>query len=660
MGDSSIAKPEKMSGKNGFHTQESPNKQTDGLGSLDLENSHHSTVNINIIEQVHISKTYTYQYIGEASTVESVPRPTTEVDRSSDDILDLKSLLADFDESKMTKSHSVVDPMALTRATGPLADRYKCDEMPMEELVAIDPEAYKSTIINRYKIRITRLETDMSKRDSAIHSQMIKLQALRQKKASSRGKILQLIIKLQEDTKKKAKQDAARDNSEDVLTQMDPMRATVGTTTDGEQAFYRYYGNPFQSTMSTLFPSGQQSFQPNTRREDYTTINHFRRTQQTDQFNVSEMQSAFRREKNQIQNQPGGGERPDSPLTACIRKSEQKKHGSRARDRARTEEIPKVEIKLPPMTDEQRKDYDRKMYWKTLLKKKTYSNLLEHTIELGKVAEVGVGKKVREIVEKQARGKIWKAVVTIDAVTAEKEVRYKQISRDKAKEIEISQNLMEQSQSRTSMVDIDSRMATLTKFRNTQSKRSVVSDTKPGEQITTGYGTDLKNMASFGGTATIGYGNQNPEDGPIGNIRIQDYTKPTLPDDPHRPPSTNKTLFRRPTQDQVDLRAKLPMIKHPTFRKGSLSPLNVKPSPDDPARRNSISTDSPSKRSLSLIAIMSGAKEPKSDTKPGGLFNDFQNISKKVGIMTKKQNLKLQQETNNDHLHIAENSPQRL
>jgi hypothetical protein len=75
---------------------------------------------------------------------------------------------------------------------------------------------------------------------------------------------------------------------------------------------------------------------------------------------------------------------------------------------------------LPPMTDEQRKDYDRKMYWKTLLKKKTYSNVLEHTIELGKVAEVGVGKKVREIVEKQARGKIWKAVVTIDKVTAKK------------------------------------------------------------------------------------------------------------------------------------------------------------------------------------------------------------------------------------------------
>lgn len=126
-----------------------------------------------------------------------MPRPTTEVDHSNDGILDLNSLLADFDESKMTKSHSHVDPMAMARATGPLAYKYKCDEMPMEELVAMDPEAYKSTIINRYKIRITRLETDMSKRDSAIHGLMIKLQALRQKKALFRGKILALITKLQ-------------------------------------------------------------------------------------------------------------------------------------------------------------------------------------------------------------------------------------------------------------------------------------------------------------------------------------------------------------------------------------------------------------------------------------------------------------------------------
>lgn len=165
------------------------------------------------------------------------------------------------------------------------------------------------------------------------------------------------------------------------------MRTTIATTVDGEQAFYRHYGNPFQSTMGSQFPSpspnsGQQSSRQITRREEYTTVTHLqrtqqtKRTQQTDQFNVTEMQSAFRREKHKIENQPGGpGERPDSPLTACIRRSEQKKHGLGGRDRARTEEMTKVEVRLPPMTDEQKKDYDRKMYWKTLLKKKTYSNL---------------------------------------------------------------------------------------------------------------------------------------------------------------------------------------------------------------------------------------------------------------------------------------------
>lgn len=262
--------------------------------------------------------------------------------------------------------------------------------------------------------------------------------------------------------------------------------------------------------------------------------------------------------------------------------------------------------------------------------------------------------------EKQARGKIWKAVVTIDAVTAEKEVRYKQISRDKAKEIEISQNLIDQSQSRMSNQDIDSRMATLTRFRNTQSKGSIISDTPLGEQMTAGYGADQKKMANFGGTATIGYGNQNLTDGPISNIRIQDYTKPTHPDPNPTLQSTGKTISGRPPPVQTDLRGKYPLIKHQTFRKGSLSPIHLKPTPEDLLRRNSISTDSPTKRTLSLIATLHGAKEPKSDSKPGGLFNDFSNISKKVGIMTKKQNLKLKQQESSGHLLIEEEDNQEI
>ena len=137
---------------------------------------------------------------------------------------------------------------------------------------------------------------------------------------------------------------------------------------DSEQVFYKHYGNPFHSTFGSTLGANPQVRSPQhtsrntTRRENYTAFSRMRDTR-TDQMNVTEMQSVFKQRTVKVQGDTDE-RRPDSPLTACIRKVQQKKSGAGAR--ARTEDKSRQENHLPPMTEEQKRDYDRKMYWKTL------------------------------------------------------------------------------------------------------------------------------------------------------------------------------------------------------------------------------------------------------------------------------------------------------
>merc|ERR1711976_802122 len=118
-----------------------------------------------------------------------------------------------------------------------------------------------------------------------------------------------------------------------------------------------------------------------------------------------------------------------------------------------------------PVDPKAREEFDRKQLWKKILSKKTYDTILDHTIEIASNTEKNVDTVIKEMVDMHVKQNIWKPVVTYDPLNATKEVRYKRISREKAKTIELSQNLIEESKSMTSR-DIDSRIEALTRSQS--------------------------------------------------------------------------------------------------------------------------------------------------------------------------------------------------
>lgn len=631
----------------------------------------HSGIDINCpVKPEIISKGNLTQqgWVLDSTTQDTVPRQNTEIDyQDQEDMLDLKSLLQDIDESKVTgHNFSQLDNLIGGKFD---ASRYKIDEIGADELMAIDADEYKEIVLNRYKCKVDRFEIELSKRELGINKMTVQMHTLRQKKALFRTKIQQLIMKLQVD-----KRDIDNQNISDSAIDQEFSQMMIRNQTSTEIVFYKHYGNPFDDTqLGKTFIELENANQSkyvvsNEISKDQSKMNSNRKrspNQTGMSFNVSDIHNCFQQKKNATTSKDEK-ERLDSPQTTCIRNAMLVKQGLKKTrwDFIREKMQEKRKAEQPPLDPNEREEWQRKQMWKQVLKKKTYNSVLDHASDIGVNASAKIDGVLKEMVDKHVKQNIWKPVVTYDTMNAVKEVRYKKISRKKAKEIEISQNLIDESKSRVS-VDIDSRIEALSrsqsKMMTGNAFASIVKDgymlLDPKEQAKNVPQQSITNILAYGfgrkGTEVLDQQSNalkaNTADRTQGNnIFIAEYG------DINRHPgfatgsfnnNLNDTLangkkinisFEQPKRhtrvlDHTDILRRKRMIKskNGVLRRGSLSPP---PQKSDDNRRVSIASPTKIKQMPSLVSIMTGQQpqKNKNENLPGGYLAGITDINKKM------------------------------